>query len=302
METLHFFRNDRRKTVDPSVGIALLQKFFFRHNRGKNPNERPRFFEAGEINTMFDPQQNPPSAQPAPTSKGPQALLPAAVGAKAAAERLKALSGSLLPEAEALAKDEKLKPIVPQIFGRTADGSFVTLSTATPEQLLAAIKRIQETSPEIAERIQKRLQASGFRPAPTANIKLPPEIKPAEDQFLASSNPATVSQRLRVFQGFFDRSTSPEQQASYRRSFAAHVPQLIDLLDRAGNQKSDQIRIQAVTLLHSIGSPYADAAHGKISELSKSSGNPELKKACEAALAVLKDTSPPPVAPAPHPR
>lgn len=251
-----------------------------------------------------EPVKAPPVQLPKPGE-----ILPAANRAEAAAARLQKLSEALLPEAEKIAKDPKLKGLYPLMYGLGADGDYVVLPPANPELALEAVKRLQELSREMPADLKKRLQAAGIHEL-DGSVRLPSTIKQSEDQFLASNQVSQVEQRLRVWQRFFDTAQGREL-ASLQEAHAPYVEQLVKLLDRAKGQKTEDLRIMTVGILGSIGSPYADGAYGRIDELRAETKDDKLRSACEGALKKLKppatekeapaEVKPPELKPTPKP-
>jgi len=206
-------------------------------------------------------------------------LPPASVAAQAAAERMRMLSSALLPEAKAVANDPKLQPLFPSYFGMTANGDYVVLPMARPDQLLQAVERIQEIAPDMAGRIQSRLKASQDLKA-----KLP--IKQTEDEFLAKSDPAQVLQRLTVLNRFLTDAQGAAQ-APMQQSLAAHVDQLMHLLEPRKDQKTSEIQVLAAQLLGRLGPTYAGVAREKLAQIGSTTHDEKLKAACAEALKAL---------------
>ena len=222
--------------------------------------------------TTTDPKPGTGTAAPA--------LPPASAAAQAAAERMRMLSSALLPEAQAVANDPKLQPLFQNYFGMTGNGDYVVLPMARPDQLLKAVERIQEIAPDMASRIQSRLQTSE-----QLKSKLP--IKQADDEYLAKTDVGQVTQRLTVLNRFLTESQGAEHQAM-QRSFASHVDQLMRLLEPQKNQTTSQVQVLAAEMLGRLGPEYAGVARGKLKEFESTTKDAKFKQACTNALKALE--------------
>ncbi len=132
----------------------------------------------------------------------------------------------------------------------------------------------------MGERIQARVRTA------TETAQPDTQVKQESDIFLASPNPGVVQARLEVFHRFLVQSSGTGRDLM-RQSMAAHVDQLIGLLDPKEGARDSNTQILAAQMLGSIGGGYAEAARTKLKALSETTTDVKLKAACAAALREL---------------